>query len=273
VTATIVAERPAAPVVPESAPSEQIAAVAAVAAPVAIATPIVPPKSSSEHADSPSRPALRVSISPVTPSAAVAAALDLGSFDASASAATAVAEPPPSSGSAYRRKLASTGLIEGPPVAPAGATISKPARTRPRPSKPRDVHDAIRGLFSSLPLEELPPVQPVIDAPESASESASEPRVEAPGQTGLFDAAAASKRRSMVLQDPLFAPSVDAAIERGSASLVLLKRKLGVGYARAASLIEALVADGILGDMTASGSRPTLISATEWARRSRAKSA
>jgi S-DNA-T family DNA segregation ATPase FtsK/SpoIIIE len=65
----------------------------------------------------------------------------------------------------------------------------------------------------------------------------------------------------------LFGASVEAALERGSASLVLLKRKLGVGYARAAALMEALVEEGILGEMTASGSRPTLITAAEWGRR------
>jgi S-DNA-T family DNA segregation ATPase FtsK/SpoIIIE len=126
-------------------------------------------------------------------------------------------------------------------------------------------------LFSSLPVEELPPVPPPIDDAVDAS-GAVEPRLDAPGQTNLFEdgVTLAVGGRHPATDDPLFAASVEAALERGSASLVLLKRRLGVGYARAAGLMEALVAEGVLGEMTASGSRPTLITATEWARRRRA---
>ncbi|MCC7139079.1 MAG: hypothetical protein IT460_11710 [Planctomycetes bacterium] len=169
----------------------------------------------------------------------------------------------------YRRKLSATGIVDGPRPDPEEGGARPPPRPKPRPARPRDVADAIRGLFSSLPMEELPPVQPAIDPPEPVRTE--EPRVDAPGQTALvFDAPAADAvpaRRGSTASDPLFSASVEAALERGAASLVLLKRKLGVGYARAASLMEALVAEGIVGEMSASGSRPTLITATEWARR------
>lgn len=169
----------------------------------------------------------------------------------------------------YRHKLSATGLVDGPRPEPEEGGARPPPRPKPRPARPRDVADAIRGLFSSLPMEELPPVQPAIDPPEPVRTE--EPRVDAPGQTALvFDAPAADAapaRRGSTASDPLFSASVEAALERGAASLVLLKRKLGVGYARAASLMEALVAEGIVGEMSASGSRPTLITATEWARR------
>jgi hypothetical protein len=58
--------------------------------------------------------------------------------------------------------------------------------------------------------------------------------------------------------DELYPKAVAAARERGSASLVHLKRALDIGYSRASALIDAMVADGILGEVTASGSRPTL---------------
>ena len=111
-------------------------------------------------------------------------------------------------------------------------------------------------------------MQPAIDPPEEPVKP--EPRIDPPGQRTLFDDATVPRApgaRHPGTGDALFGPSVEAALERGSASLVLLKRKLGVGYARAASLMEALVEEGILGEMTASGSRPTLITLAEWHQR------
>ena len=93
-------------------------------------------------------------------------------------------------------------------------------------------------------------------------------RARSPSEPAPAPAPAAPQAHAAA-DDPLFVASVEAALERGSASLVLLKRKLGVGYARAESLMEALVAGGILGEMTASGSRPTLITREDWERRRR----
>jgi len=105
---------------------------------------------------------------------------------------------------------------------------------------------------------------------EPESSPAPTPLPDPPGQLRLFDPGTPEPEdRHPGLDDPLFHASVEAAMERGSASLVLLKRKLGVGYARAATLMDALVAEGILGEMTASGSRPTLLTPGEWARRKR----
>jgi hypothetical protein len=213
----------------------------------------------------PSRPSEpRPAATPQSARSLVAAAMSVR-LPVAIEAAAPSSDAPSTSGASYRRKLAATGLIDGPREEPV--LVDRPARTRARPARPKDIQAAIRGLFSSLPLDELPPVQPVIDPPEAPPP---EPRIEAPGQTALFDVTSASVGRHTSSNDPLYGPSVDAAIERGSASLVLLKRRLGVGYARAASLMEALVTDGILGEMTASGSRPTLLSAAEWARRSKA---
>ena len=164
------------------------------------------------------------------------------------------------SSSEYRRKLASTGMFDS--ARAAEPRPVRPLKPRPRLARPDSLQDAIRGLFSSLPLEELPPVA-TLDEPEPP---APEPRVDAPGQTVLFEVdpktgkptrpAAIRPARHAATSDPLYPQALQAAKERGSASLVMLKRTLGVGYARAAGLMDALVAEGVLGEMTASGSRP-----------------
>jgi S-DNA-T family DNA segregation ATPase FtsK/SpoIIIE len=92
------------------------------------------------------------------------------------------------------------------------------------------------------------------------AKGAARPSAEAPAPRGATRASA----KHPAAADALFPAAVDAAIERGSASLVLLKRKLNVGYERAEGLMEALVAEGIVGEMTASGSRPTLATAQAW---------
>ena len=172
----------------------------------------------------------------------------------------------------HRRKLAESGIFEG--TSPAADRPGRPPKPKPRPSPPRDWKEALHGLFSSLPVEELPPLRVPDDlvglTAEEAAAAEAALRTDAPGQMKLFDASSAEPDgRAPGTRDALFEASVDAALERGTASLVLLKRKLGVGYARAASLMDALVAEGVLGEMTASGSRPTLLTPAEWNRRKR----
>lgn len=74
----------------------------------------------------------------------------------------------------------------------------------------------------------------------------------------------ARKGTGTAVDDELLARAVEVAFERGAASSVLLSRKLGVGYARARTLMDALVKAGVLGEMTSSGARPVLISREEW---------
>jgi DNA segregation ATPase FtsK/SpoIIIE-like protein len=119
---------------------------------------------------------------------------------------------------AYRTKLAATGLF---------AAGSEP---RERNGKPKG---------KSRPKTKPPPPapEPAPTVPEPAPAEASEESP--PEPTGsLFDRAVA------------------VAMERGSASPVLLTRRLGIGYARARALMDSLVEAGILGEMNASGSRP-----------------
>ena len=171
----------------------------------------------------------------------------------------------------HRRKLAESGIFDG--TSPAADRPGRPPKPKPRPAAAKDWREALHGLFSSLPVEELPPIRVPDDLVGTSAEEEAALRVDAPGQMKLFDAggsspdARAPDGRAAGTRDALFDASVDAALERGTASLVLLKRKLGVGYARAASLMDALVSEGVLGEMTASGSRPTLLTQAEWNRR------
>jgi DNA segregation ATPase FtsK/SpoIIIE-like protein len=63
--------------------------------------------------------------------------------------------------------------------------------------------------------------------------------------------------------------AVEAALDRGAASPVLLTRRLGIGYARAKTLMDRLVETGVLGEVMASGARPTRLSREDWERDAR----
>ena len=177
-------------------------------------------------------------------------------------------DAPDSAPARHRRKLAATTMFDR--SVPEPGAGGKPPKPKPRSAKPHDIREALKGLFSSLSLDELPPARPD-DFDEEPPTAAPPPLPDAPGQMKMFTGEAAKKAAlpHPAEKDELFPAAVSAALERGSASLVLLKRRLNVGYARAASLMEALVAQGVLGDMTASGSRPTLITSAEWERRAR----
>jgi hypothetical protein len=178
-------------------------------------------------------------------------------------------DPPHSAPARHRKKLAATTMFDR--SVPESGAAGKPPKPKPRPARPQDIREALKGLFSSLSLDELPPARADEIDDEPPPTAPEPPPPDAPGQMKLFTGETAKKAAvpHPAEKDELFPAAVSAALERGSASLVLLKRRLNVGYARAASLMEALVAQGVLGEMTASGSRPTLISAAEWERRAR----
>jgi len=232
--------------------------------PPVAASPLLPPTP-------PPPPPVAVPAPPPSTDVPVAPAAPIDASPAAAppddTPAVAAAQPPSVAG--YRRKLSETGLIDG--TNPAADRPGRPPKPRPRPATGKDWREALHGLFSSLPVEELPPARvPDELVGRSPAEEEAAAAADAPGQLQMFDADDATESgHGAGRRDALFDASVDAALERGSASLVLLKRKLGVGYARAASLMDALVAEGVLGEMTASGSRPTLVTQAEWNRRAR----
>ncbi len=82
--------------------------------------------------------------------------------------------------------------------------------------------------------EEAAPVPPVV-IPESPPEPAT------PGES-----------------DDLYPQAVEAVRERGRGSVVVLQRKLGIGFTRATKVLAQLVESGILGPENASGAHPLL---------------
>ncbi|NUN51534.1 MAG: hypothetical protein HUU06_01940, partial [Planctomycetaceae bacterium] len=58
--------------------------------------------------------------------------------------------------------------------------------------------------------------------------------------------------------DELYGLAVEAVRERGRGSVVVLQRKLGIGFTRATKILDQLVAHGVLGPENASGSHSLL---------------
>jgi DNA translocase FtsK/SpoIIIE-like protein len=146
--------------------------------------------------------------------------------------------------------------------------------------------------------EEGPEVVPDVDVAEEDAEEPAAPDADAPAKDGLVgwfrknkspedetdttaSAETPKRTRRRVSETPeLFDPEPtdrpveadtklidDAAllvIEMGRASVVLIQRRLGIGYNRARKLVEKLVEKGVLGPMGETGSHPVLLSEEAW---------
>lgn len=75
---------------------------------------------------------------------------------------------------------------------------------------------------------------------------------------------AADEGGGFVNEDPTMAKAIEAVIQAGQASVSLLQRKLGVGYARAGKLIDQLEERGIVGPYEGSKPRTVLMTKTQW---------
>jgi S-DNA-T family DNA segregation ATPase FtsK/SpoIIIE len=65
-------------------------------------------------------------------------------------------------------------------------------------------------------------------------------------------------------RDELYEAAVDVIIREGRGSVSLLQRTLGIGYGRAARLVDYMAEDGILGPYAGSQAREILISLADW---------
>jgi S-DNA-T family DNA segregation ATPase FtsK/SpoIIIE len=65
-------------------------------------------------------------------------------------------------------------------------------------------------------------------------------------------------------RDELYESAVDVVVREGRGSCSLLQRALGIGYGRAARLIDFMAEDGIVGQYNGSQAREVLISIVEW---------
>ena len=65
-------------------------------------------------------------------------------------------------------------------------------------------------------------------------------------------------------EDEMFMPAVEIAVEAGNVSASMLQRRLKLGYARAARLVDEMQDRGIVGPPDGSKPRQALISRSEW---------
>ena len=81
--------------------------------------------------------------------------------------------------------------------------------------------------------------------------------------TGKLPAAAPAGAGSMT-DDEMLPAAIECVVEAGQASTSLLQRKLKLGYARAARIIDEMEARGIVGPFEGSKPRQVLISRQQW---------
>ncbi len=67
-------------------------------------------------------------------------------------------------------------------------------------------------------------------------------------------------------RDDLYESAIEVVIREGRGSVSLLQRCLGIGYGRAARLIDYMAEDGIVGQYNGSQAREVVISMTDWER-------
>jgi S-DNA-T family DNA segregation ATPase FtsK/SpoIIIE len=66
-------------------------------------------------------------------------------------------------------------------------------------------------------------------------------------------------------RDDLYEAAIDIVVREGRGSVSLLQRALGIGYGRAARLIDFMAEDGIVGQYNGSQAREVLLTAEQWA--------
>jgi S-DNA-T family DNA segregation ATPase FtsK/SpoIIIE len=67
-------------------------------------------------------------------------------------------------------------------------------------------------------------------------------------------------------RDDMYAAAVEVVIREGRGSVSLLQRALGIGYGRAARLIDFMAEDGVVGPYAGSQAREVLITLADWER-------
>mgnify|MGYP005837257659 FL=1 len=77
-------------------------------------------------------------------------------------------------------------------------------------------------------------------------------------------AAAGGDGKPFSARDELYEAAIDCVVREGRGSVSLLQRTLGIGYGRAARLIDFMAEDGIVGPYNGSQAREVLISIEDW---------
>ncbi len=76
---------------------------------------------------------------------------------------------------------------------------------------------------------------------------------------------AAAEGGKLPNRDELYEAAVDVVVREGRGSVSLLQRALGIGYGRAARLVDYMAEDGIVGDYNGSQAREVLLTVEQWA--------
>ena len=95
------------------------------------------------------------------------------------------------------------------------------------------------------------------------------------GRAGLragADAARRGRRRPakaaamdrLRARDELYEQAIEVVVREGRGSVSLLQRALGIGYGRAARLIDFMAEDGIVGQYNGSKAREVLLTPEQW---------
>lgn len=81
----------------------------------------------------------------------------------------------------------------------------------------------------------------------------------------LSTSGAATSADKMLQRDELYEAAIDVIVREGRGSVSLLQRALGIGYGRAARLVDYMAEDGIVGDYNGSQAREVLFTPEHWA--------
>src|SRR5437867_9296013 len=65
-------------------------------------------------------------------------------------------------------------------------------------------------------------------------------------------------------RDELYEQAIEVVLREGRGSVSLLQRALGIGYGRAARLVDFMAEDGVVGDYNGSQAREVLYSPEQW---------
>ncbi len=78
------------------------------------------------------------------------------------------------------------------------------------------------------------------------------------------EAGAAESGKKLPNRDELYEAAVDVVVREGRGSVSLLQRALGIGYGRAARLVDYMAEDGIVGQYNGSQAREVVITVEQW---------
>ena len=84
---------------------------------------------------------------------------------------------------------------------------------------------------------------------------------------------AAAEGGKLANRDELYEGAVDVVVREGRGSVSLLQRALGIGYGRAARLVDYMAEDGIVGNYNGSQAREVLLTVEQWEQMSGQKGA